>query len=548
MKVRNECRSVRRSTTLLLTAAAASGVLAACGGASASARSSTATTAAKSGGKTFVAAIQAIPPTLDPTAFSGGTRPFFTELGSQLFNYSDPSLSVAPATNKLVGELAKSYKVGAGGKYYTITLNNYKSQYGHPLTSQDVKWSLDRGIALSPIVKFLSFNSAHFNPKNPITIISKTEFRVNVTQRTPVDLAMFTIPTYSIFDSVEAKKHATSKDLWATKWIANHSDGFGPWEVKTFSVNNEIVFASNPGYTGPRGNVSTLILKQVPDPATQAQLLQSGSVNYAGSLTWSQYQSLQKSKNVKVYSGASTSDDWLLLNQSYGPLANPKVRQAISEAINRQALVKGAYAGFGEPALNAFIPSELTGLNDPKLSENVADAKKLMAAAGYGNGFPLTLTYNAVQPGSQVTQDAILLQSQLSQIGITLTLNQLAAGNDLQTDQSTGKYQAMLWSESGAVPGLYFDAGLVEPGAPNNTWGYKSTAWVAATNKLAAPFGSKSYDSGARTLANLMVTDFPIVPLVDTPNVFALTANVQNVNKSLRTAIIIPDFSQVTMK
>ena len=105
----------------------------------------------------------------------------------------------------------------------------------------------------------------------------------------------------------------------------------------------------------------------------------------------------------------------------------------------------------------------------------------------------------------------------------------------------------MLWSESGAVPGLYFDAGLIEPGAPNNTWNYKSPAWIAATNELASQVGSPAYDAAATKLAGLVVTDVPIVPLVNTPNVFAMTSDVANVNASLRTAIIIPDVSQLTV-
>jgi peptide/nickel transport system substrate-binding protein len=522
-------------------AVAAGGLLAGCGGSSSSGAASS-----SGGGQTFVAAVQAIPTNLDSVTFSGGTRPFFTLLGSQLFNYADTACSVAPSTSALVGQLAKSWQLDPGGKSYTITLNDYKSQYGHPLTSEDVQWSLERGLALSPIVKFLSANSADYNLKNPITIVSPTVFKLNVEHITPVDLAMFTIPTYSIFDATEAKLHATSSDPWATKWIATHSDGFGPWQVQSFVPNNEIVFTQNPGYTGSRGNVSTMIMKQVPDPSDQAELLQSGSINYAGSLTWAQYKSLQSNPKVKVYSCAPTSRDWLLLNQAYGPLANVQVRQAINEAINRQALVTGAYAGYGSPALSPFLSSELpAGVSAPSVTESATSAKALMAQAGYPHGFSLTLTYNAVQPGSQVAQDAILLQSQLAQIGITLNLNLLASGNDLQSDQSAGKYQAMLWSESGAVPGLYFDAGLIEPGAPNNTWNYKSPAWIAATNELASQVGSPAYDAAATKLANLVVTDVPIVSLVNTPNVFAVTSNVSNVNASLRTAIIIPDVSEL---
>jgi peptide/nickel transport system substrate-binding protein len=171
MKVTNSFRrSVRRFAAFTAAGAALVGVLAGCGGSSSSS-SSNASSASTGGGKTFVAAVQAIPSSLDAANFNGGTRPFFTLMNSQLFAYNVNSCSTAPSAAALTGVLAKSWSTDPGGKSYTITLNDYKSQYGNPLTSEDVQWSLERGLALSPIVKFLSLDEAHFNPKDPITIL-----------------------------------------------------------------------------------------------------------------------------------------------------------------------------------------------------------------------------------------------------------------------------------------------------------------------------------------------------------------------------------------
>lgn len=501
------------------------------------------------GGHTFVAAVPAIPSSLDAADFNGGTRPFFTLLNSSLFAYNDPSCNVSANANNLVGVLAKSWKLNKGGKSYTITLNSYKSAYGNPLTSEDIKWSLDRGLALSPIVKFLSSGNAHYNIKNPITIINAHTFKLNLVSTTPVDLANLAIPTYTIYDAVQAKKHATKKDPWATKWLTSHSDGFGPWQVTSYSANNEVVMTPNPGYTGHRGNITKLILKQIPNPADQAELLHSGQINYAGSLTWSEYASLAKSKNVTVYPCAGFSTDELLLQEKYAPLANVKVRQAISMAINRSALVKGAYAGYGTPALTPFYPGLAPGIKQPKLSENLSEAKTLMSQAGYGSGFTLQVDYNTVQPGSEVIQDAILLQSQLAQIGITVQLNQLASGNDETTDWETGNYQALIYSTSPALPALYFSASLQEPGAPADSFGYKDPLYVTDMNKLGAAIpGTKGYNAAVAALAKVFVTDMPAINLVNTPNIFAMTSNVTNIKGGLDTSPIIPDAAQLDMK
>ncbi len=536
----------RRMLLTASTLALALSVVACGGGTKSSTSSSSGTTAASGSGsspgnKTFVMAIQALPDGLDATNFSGGTRPVMTVLDSLLVNYDVGSCNTAPSSEKLSGQLAKDWTYSSDRKSITFNLNALKSQYGNSLTSTDVQWSLQRGIALSPIVKFLSSNSVHYNQKNPITIVSPTQFKLNLDKATPLDVAMFSVPTFTIYDATEAKKHTTASDPWAKTWLAKNSDGFGPWQVSSFDTGNQMTLTKNPGWAGTVA-YDKVVLKQITSSADQSQLLQAGSINYARDLTWSQFSDLSSNKKATVYSCAPVSRDWLVLNFADPHLANVKVRQAISEAIDRDALVKGAYAGMGTPALNGLLESELPqGATVEKTKFDLAGAKALMSQAGYASGFELTLNYNATQPGSQVDQLAVLLQSQLQQIGITLKLNKLASGNDLQTAHSKGTYQAELWSSSSALPSVYFDAGLIEPGAPNNTWGYKNQAYIDAVNGLgAAAEGSAEANAATVKIANLNITDMPVVQLVSTPNIFAMSNGLQGVDAALRTIMIIP--------
>lgn len=533
--VRSDRHRSLKTTAALAGAMSLVLATAACGGGGAGSSASSS--------HTFVMATQALPTSLDATEFSGGTRPLLALMDSELFNYDTTSCDTAPSADKLSGLLVDSYKPSADRKSITVTLkSNVKSQYGNALTSDDVKWSFERGVALSPIVKFLSSKSAHFAATNPIEVLSPTQFKLNLDQPTPVDLAMWTIPTFSIYDSTEAKKHTTGDDPWAKAWIGKNSDGFGPWKVDAFDQGNQITLTKNPGWPGKMGNYDKVVLKQITSSSDQAQLLQSGSINYARDLTWSQLSDLKSSGKVDVYQCAPISRDWLVLQQKDPHLADVRVRQAISMAIDRDALVKGAYAGLAQPALDGMLQSELpSGANVQKTSYNVDQAKKLMAEAGASSGFDLTLNYNATQPGSQVDQLAILLQSQLKQIGINLKLNKLASGNDLQTAHSKGNYQAELWSSSSALPSAYFDAGLLEPGSPNTTWGYQSQEYIDAVNALgAAAPGSPEANAAIEKIANLNITDMVVVQLASTPNNFAMTKGLKGIDQALGTIPIQP--------
>lgn len=538
---RRRFRGLLRPAALSASLLTAVSLVAACGSGTSGG------TTSSSGGATFVAAIPALPPTLDPTLFSGGTRPYMSFLDSFLFGFKSTGCDTPLSANNLVGNLAKSWTKSADRKSYDIVLNNEKSSYGNKLTSADVKWSVDFAIANSPISKYLSSADAHY-AKNPITVVSPTEFKLNVDQATPDDLGLFAIPTFSIFDSTEMKKHATKGDPWGKKWLATHSAGFGPWNVDSFDSGNQIVMSKNPGYTNTRGNVSKLIIKQVADPSDQSQLLQSGSINYAGALTWSQYKSLQSNSKTKVYACAPVSRDVMVLNFKDAALGNAKVRQAISLALDRNQLNSGAYSGLGTPATTALIPSEMppNASSVPTYTTDVAKAKSLMAQAGFSKGFSFTLGYNENQPGSQVQQSSILIQNELKQIGITVNLNHIANGNDFNQDFQTGKYQAVLYYSGAALPSTYFDVSLEAPGSPNVSWGFTDKTFAGYVQQVGtSEVGSSTYNDALTKIANYNATQLPWIPLVNTPNIFAMTANVSGVDGAVTP--IVPQPAYVTL-
>ena len=519
-------RSRRRSRTAVACVGLLAGasVLAACGGSDSSASSSASST--------FVAAVPALPTTLDPTVFSGGTRPAMSFLDSFLFNFKNDSCDTALDGTKLVGNLAKSWTQASDKKSYDIVLNDYKSGYGNPITSEDIKWSVDFAIANSPIAKYLSAADAHYS-KTPITVVNDHEFKLNVDQATPDDLGLFAIPVFTIFDSTEIKKHATADDPWGKKWLANNAAVFGPWKLDSWDPANQMSLIANPGYTGHRGKATKLIVKQVAGAAEQSQLLQQGAVNYANAPTWSQYKDMKGNSKVKVYACSPLSRDILIVNFKDKALGNPKVRQAISMAINRDELNKSAYAGLGTPSTTALLPSQMPPGSEsvPKYTYDVAGAKQLLADAGYPNGFNMTLSYNESAPGAQVAQSSIQIQNQLKAIGITVTLDHVANANDMNKQFQTGNYQSVLLYSGAALPSTYFNVSLEAPGSPNDTWGFTDpqfASWVQTVGTTEP--GSAEYNEALTKIAQYNATQFPWIPLVDTPNIFATTSNVTHVD------------------
>jgi peptide/nickel transport system substrate-binding protein len=109
-----------------------------------------------------------------------------------------------------------------------------------------------------------------------------------------------------------------------------------------------------------------------------------------------------------------------------------KVRRAVSLAIDREALIQGPYQGFGTPSKSGLS----SGYDHDHASEyytyNPERAKKLLAEAGYPNGFDFTLTYSPTRPGAHAEQVAILIADMLKKVGMRAKLNLIAGASEFE--------------------------------------------------------------------------------------------------------------------
>jgi glutathione transport system substrate-binding protein len=122
------------------------------------------------------------------------------------------------------------------------------------------------------------------------------------------------------------------------------------------------------------------------------------------------------------------------MNVLHKPFDNPKVRQAIAYAINKEALAKVAFAGYASPAEGVVPKGVEYAVNLGAWPYDVAKAKQLLTEAGYPNGFETELwsAYNHTT-ASKVTQ---FLQQQLQQIGIRTKITLLEAGQRVEKVES----------------------------------------------------------------------------------------------------------------
>jgi ABC-type transport system substrate-binding protein len=207
--------------------------------------------------------------------------------------------------------------------------------------------------------------------------------------------------------------------------LGSHPVGAGPFLFKSYTPGQKLVLVKNPRYWDARQiRLSGITFISVPSGPQQIDALKSGEVNALEGLPTSDIPALTNQSSIQLTSSFQDGGTYAVpICKSSGPLANVKVRQALSYAINREAINQALLFGKGQPAWTlypstyALYDKSLTG----SYAYSLAKAKKLLAEAGFPHGFSTTIL---PLPSPATDQIATALQAQWKQIGVTVTIVQ----------------------------------------------------------------------------------------------------------------------------
>ena len=197
--------------------------------------------------------------------------------------------------------------------------------------------------------------------------------------------------------------------------------GAGMYKLVDFKPGVSATYERWSGYWDPSAvKLARVVVKSVLDGQTRLNALQSGQVTMS-IIDENQIEDA-KSAHLNVKDKATVSAWTMFLNLTRGGLDNEKVRQAISTAIDRDALVKTLAYGHGEPVVQFFPPSYEAYSGDwpaSKYAFNIDKAKQLLADGGHPNGISLSVLILNRPLDKQLGQ---ALQTMVKPAGITLKL------------------------------------------------------------------------------------------------------------------------------
>ncbi|HLM65870.1 MAG TPA: ABC transporter substrate-binding protein [Longimicrobium sp.] len=351
--------------------------------------------------------------------------------GFQMFVMFTPVVHYNEKLEPIPG-LARRWELNADSTELTFHLrNDIHWQDGPKTTAYDLKLAYD--LSRQPEAGFAnsSFWTHYGESAAPDSFTFKVRLRPHAEYMDPWR-TFFAMPSH-VFKDVKAAELATHPFNTSTP-VAN-----GPFRFVSRAAGQNWIFEANPNYPkelGGRPYLDRLVVRAIPEATTRMRELLSGNVDYYVAVTPDQAQQVQNSTTARLVTFPFRAYTLIAWNQRREMFKDVRVRQALTMAINKQAIIDGILKGYGQVA-NASVPS-LYWQSDTTVGREVRynpeGARRLLAQAGWedrnrdgvlenaqGQPFRFTLKTNS---GNQERRDiAEVVQSQLKAVGVDAQLS-----------------------------------------------------------------------------------------------------------------------------
>lgn len=324
-------------------------------------------------------ALSAIPKTIDPVKYTGVYE------GDIISNVADTIVAYNKDLTKIVSNLATEWSVSENGKVYTFKLRNDvyfqkgKFQDGRKMTAGDVKYSLERSAKESAMKRLAALDHAE--------VVS--DFEVKLYLKNP-DASFLTVLTDAGNVIVPKEEVEGYGEAFGTNLV-----GTGPFKLAEWKKDTYAKLERNEKFWGQKPYLDGVTFKFITDRNMMVNALKTNEIQIGTDIGGEGVKLVQDDKNLNLQKVPGLHVAYLYMNLQNGPTKDKKVREAIYSAIDIDQLVKGVYQ-YGE-AERAYLPVPPGSWGYDKSLEGMIPkydpekAKKLLAEAGYANGFKTEL-------------------------------------------------------------------------------------------------------------------------------------------------------------
>ncbi|MGG1679811.1 glutathione ABC transporter substrate-binding protein [Neobacillus sp. NRS-1170] len=385
---------------------------------------------------------------------------------------------------KIIKKLAEDYSVSDNALEYTFKLRQgVKFHDGEAFNAEAVKANYER------IMKddSLRLNSRGFSLITKIDVINDYELKITLKEPYPSMLTRF----------VSAKILSPKLLKEGNNNIAKKPVGTGPFKFVEWVQGDHLTVERFADYWDKKDRVQKITYKPVPENGSRTAMLKTGEAHVIYPLPSQNIKELESNKDIKVEKIPSTIARYVSINTMKKPFDDPRVRQAMNYAVDKNAFINVVNGGFGLP-LDSIIPSKtLHYVKQEVYEQNIEKAKQLLKEAGLEKGFKAEIWGNT---NSDTMKGMQFIQQQLKAIGIDVEIKSMEEGtlsDEIYGAQKPEDTKLQMWYVSwsaypsdttNATRPLFYGGSFPPNGA--NTAYYKNEQvdkWIEEVGKTADP-------------------------------------------------------------
>ncbi len=477
------------------------------------------------------------PQDLDPQAVTG------TPEHKIIMGLFEGLLTEDPQDLHPVPGVAESWDISPDGKVYTFHLRaNAQWSDGAPLTADDFVQSYRRMLspALASEYAYLLFNfvaGAHEYYQGKITDFAQVGFQavdartLRVTLKQPTPFLLNIIASHYAWDVVPVAVIARygPTDQKSTPWTRpGRLVGNGPFLLKEWLPNQKIVLARNPRYwDADRVKLDEIHFYATEDIAAEERMFRTGQLDITNELPNTKIDVYRRERPAALRIEPYLGVYFYRCNVTRPPLDDKRVRRALALALDRETLIKRVLHGDQRPAYAVSYPGCAGYTAAARLQGDLAEARRLLAEAGYprGQGLPpIELLYNTSENHRAIAETLQAMWSKNLGVELRLTNQEWKVYIDSQKTRAF-QLQRAGWIADYLDPHVFFE--LWETGNGNNDTGWSNAEYDRLLHAaLAAPDAATRF-ALYQQLDAILVDELPVIPIYYYTHVHAMNPKVR---------------------
>lgn len=299
--------------------------------------------------------------------------------------------------------------------------------------------------------------------------------------------------------------------------------GTGPFAFDNWMTGTSITLKRNDNYWGEKPAYSTLVLKFITETANRALEIEAGNADIVLDPDTNDLDRISGIEGLKVVTGSSYGMSYIVFTMDDEVLGDIRVRQALSLALDLDAIVKAVYGDYATVNESVMPGTVFAYKSQGKHEYDVEKAKALLAEAGYPNGLEITLN---LPNGSEQQNIGVFAQNMWKEIGVTANI-ETASTSEVIASGRRGDNQIVVMAAT-------YSTG--DPGHALADFNTRSDGFFRPTDKHIDELldqGSATYDSDARAavyeeLQDYIYHQYYMIGVANKTVNYLITDNVEN--------------------